>query len=113
MAAVPGVPRLDAALERAGSQTAAAGPTNRELEPVTSASERLGALLYRISPVPLIGTPTPCAAAQGQADCEFYADKAVMMIIGAVLPGLVGLRLVAGHRLDGGLAGAARAWPEW
>jgi Flp pilus assembly protein TadB len=88
VAAVPGVPRLDAALERVGAQTAAPSATKRELGPVTSLSERLGALLYRISPVPLTERQRHALRLEDKPIAEFYADKAVMMIIGAVLPGL-------------------------
>jgi tight adherence protein C len=87
-AVVPAVPRLDAALERVGAE----GPTVRaalpEVGTVTKPSERLGALLYRISPVPLSDRQRRALRLQDKPIAEFYADKAVMMIIGAVLPGL-------------------------
>jgi tight adherence protein C len=87
VAAVPGVPRLEAALERAGAQTST--PTAiRDVGPVSSPSERLGALLYRISPVPLSERQRHALRLKDKPITEFYADKAVMMIIGAVLPGL-------------------------
>ncbi len=87
VAAVPGVPRLDAALERAGAQTPVP-ITVRDLGPVSSPSERLGALLYRISPLPLSERQRHALRLKDKPIAEFYADKAVMMIIGAVLPGL-------------------------
>jgi Flp pilus assembly protein TadB len=55
---------------------------------VTKPSERLGALLYRLSPVPLSDRQRRALRLQDKPIAEFYADKAVMMIIGAVLPGL-------------------------
>jgi tight adherence protein C len=87
-AVMPAVPRLDVALERVGSD----GPTARTATPdvgtVTRPSERLGALLYRVSPVPLSDRQRRALRLQDKPIAEFYADKAVMMIIGAVLPGL-------------------------
>jgi tight adherence protein C len=88
-AAVPAVPRLDAALERVGLD----GPTrsaSSDLGPVTKPSERLGALLYRIIPLSLTDRQRRALRLQDKPIAEFYADKAVMMIIGALLPGLVG-----------------------
>ena len=87
--AIPAVPRLDAALERVGSDV----PTRvlaAELGPVRKPSERLGALLYRISPVSLSERQRRALQLLDKPIAEFYADKAVMMIIGAVLPGLLG-----------------------
>ena len=55
---------------------------------MSSPSERLGALLYRISPVPLSERQRHALRLKDKPIAEFYADKAVMMIIGAVLPGL-------------------------
>ncbi len=88
VAVVPAVPRLDAALERVGGDGLTA-PTNRhEVGPVTKPSERLGSLLYRLSPVPLSDRQRRALRLQDKPIAEFYADKAVMMIIGAALPGL-------------------------
>jgi tight adherence protein C len=87
-AAVPAVPRLDAALERIGTD----GPPHHgspvEVGAVTKPSERLGALLYRLSPVPLSEQQRRALRLQDKPIAEFFADKAVMTIIGAVLPGL-------------------------
>ena len=87
-AVVPAVPRLDAALERVGAD----GPTPRtataDLGAVTKPSERLGALLYRLSPIPLSDRQRRALRLQDKPIAEFYADKAVMIIVGAVLPGL-------------------------
>ena len=55
---------------------------------MTKPSERLGALLYRLSPIPLSDRQRRALRLQDKPIAEFYADKAVMMIIGAVLPGL-------------------------
>ena len=88
VAVVPAVPRLDAALERVDGDGLTA-PTNRhEVGPVTKPSERLGSLLYRLLPVPLSDRQRRALRLQDKPIAEFYADKAVMMIIGAALPGL-------------------------
>ena len=88
VAVVPAVPRLEMALERVGTD----GPTlragNQDLGAVTKPSERLGALLYRLTPIPLSDRQRRALRLQDKPIAEFYADKAVMMIIGAVLPGL-------------------------
>ena len=87
-AAIPAVPRLDAALQRVGAD----GPTPRtaraDVGAVTKPSERLGALLYRLSPIPLSEGQRRALRLQDKPIAEFYADKAVMVIVGAVLPGL-------------------------
>ncbi|HZA05262.1 MAG TPA: hypothetical protein VE617_11900, partial [Propionibacteriaceae bacterium] len=88
VAVVPAVPRLDAALERVGGDGLTA-PTNRhEVGPVTKPSERLGSLLYRLAPIQLSDRQRRALRLQDKPIAEFYADKAVMMIIGAALPGL-------------------------
>ena len=103
VAAVPVVPRLDAALERAGLD----GPTRSatsDLGAVTKPSERLGALLYRIIPISLTDRQRRALRLQDKPIAEFYADKAVMMIIGALLPGLVGFVWTLA-------AGSLGSWP--
>jgi tight adherence protein C len=57
---------------------------------VTSRSERLGAFVYRLTPVPLPESQGRALRLQDKSIAEFYADKAVMAIIGALLPGLAG-----------------------
>jgi tight adherence protein C len=82
-------PRLEAALERIGAD----GMDRRTLgDPglVRSRSERLGANLYRVIPIPLSKGQRRALRLQGKSIAEFYADKAVMAIIGAVLPALAG-----------------------
>lgn len=104
VALVPAVPRLDAALERVGVD----GPVTRtaaaELGPVTKPSERLGVLLYRASPVSLSEGQRRALRLQDKPIAEFYADKAVMAIIGAVLPGLAAFAWTV-------LGGEIGAWP--
>jgi tight adherence protein C len=88
IAVVPAVPRLDAALERIGIDRPTPRTAAIEVGAVTTPSERLGARLYRLSPIPLSDRQRRALRLQDKPIAEFYADKAVMMIIGAVLPGL-------------------------
>ena len=89
VAVVPPAPRLDAALTRLDS-TATPAQDRADTGPVTSRSERLGAFLYRVTPVSLTEGQRRALRVQDKSIAEFYADKAVMASIGAVLPGLVG-----------------------
>jgi tight adherence protein C len=82
-------PRLEAALERMGADGTESLPTS-DVGPVSSQSERLGALLYRVVPIPLSNSHRRALRLQDKSIAEFYADKAVMAIIGALLPGLAG-----------------------
>ena len=87
-AIVPAVPRLDAALERVGADGATPGAGSADVGPATRPSERIGARLYQLSPVPLSDGQRRALRLQDKPIAEFYADKAVMLIVGAVLPGL-------------------------
>jgi tight adherence protein C len=92
LALVPGAPRLDAALQHLSADSA---PAERpaDLGPLTTRSERLGARLYRVSPVRLTNRQRQALDLQDKTIAEFYADKVVMAVIGAVLPGLLGFLL--------------------
>jgi tight adherence protein C len=83
-------PRLEAALERIGTDSVNRLPSNA-IGPIRSRSERLGAFTYRVVPIPLSNGQRRALRLQDKAIAEFYADKAVMAIIGAVLPGLAGV----------------------
>jgi tight adherence protein C len=91
-------PRLDAALERIGADEADRMPM-RDIGPVGSRSERLGAFIYRAVPIPLSDRQRRALRLENKSIAEFYADKAVMAIIGAVLPALAGCGFVylTGH----------------
>jgi tight adherence protein C len=83
-------PRLEAALEQiAGAEGVDRLPTG-EVGPVRSRSDRLGAFLYRVVPIPLSNGQRRALRLQDKSIAQFYADKAVMAIIGAVLPALAG-----------------------
>jgi len=103
-AVVPAVPRLDAALERVGADGPVPRAATADVGAVAKPSERLGALLYRLSPIPLSDRQRRALRLQDKPIAEFYADKAVMMVVGAVLPGLAAFVWT--------LSGAAiGAWP--
>ncbi|CAA9288413.1 MAG: hypothetical protein AVDCRST_MAG48-328 [uncultured Friedmanniella sp.] len=91
-AAVPTAPQLHAALERAG-EGGRESVRRRDAGPVTRRSERLGAALYRRAPVPLSDRQRRALELQDKSIAEFYADKAVMALVGAVLPAVAGLVL--------------------
>jgi tight adherence protein C len=85
-------PRLEAALERIGADSAIRVSPG-DVGPVRSRSERLGAFLYRVVPVPLTNGQRRALRLQDKSIAEFYADKAVMAMIGVLLPGLAGAAL--------------------
>jgi tight adherence protein C len=94
----PATPRLDAALARAGQDVAE--PTRAtDIGPVLTRSERVGAAAYRLTPLPLSAGQRRALRLQDKSIAEFYADKVVMAVIGAVLPGLLGTAIgwVGGH----------------
>ena len=88
VALVPAAPALEAALARVGDT--GTRRERRDVGPVTSRSERLGAAVYRRSPLPLTGRQRQALRLQDKSIAEFYADKVVMAVVGAALPGLVG-----------------------
>ena len=86
---VPAPPGLQPALDRLGGDQATADL--RHVDTVAdSTSERLGALVYRRSPVPLTPRQRQLLRLQDKPIAEFYADKIVMAVVGAILPALVG-----------------------
>jgi tight adherence protein C len=89
VASARATPRLEAALDRIGAD-APNHVTSHDIGPVSSRSERLGALIHRVVPIPLTNGQRRALRLQDKPIAEFYADKAVMAIIGAVLPGLAG-----------------------
>ena len=80
-------PQLDAVLEQIGTDGTHNIPLS-DVGPVRSRSERLGAFLYRVVPIPLSNGQRRALRLLDKPIAEFYADKAVMAIIGALLPGL-------------------------
>ena len=88
VAVVPAAPSLEAALGRVGDT--GTRRERRDVGPVTSRSERLGAAVYRRSPLPLTERQRQALRLQDKSIAELYADKVVMAVVGAALPGLVG-----------------------
>ena len=84
-------PQLSAALDRVSSHTEDTHRSVVELGSGGRPSERLGAYLYRITPIPLSDRQRQALRLQDKSVAEFYADKAVMAVIGAVLPGVLGV----------------------
>jgi tight adherence protein C len=100
---LPQAPRLQPAVERVvGSQA----PHLREPEliDVSRPSERLGAWLFRHSPVPLTGRQRQSLKLQGKSVAEFYADKIVMMLVGAAIPAAISFAFLL-------LTGRLSLWP--
>lgn len=101
VAFLPSTPDLAQALGRvSGSPTGARQLV--DVGPTTKRSERLGAYLYRHSPLPMNVRQQQRLSLQGKSVAEFYSDKAVMAIVGAVLPGAAGVALtqIAGAGLS-------------
>ena len=88
-ALVPAPPGLQPALDHLGGDQSPAD-RHRIDTPAGSTSERLGALVYRRSPVPLTPRQRQLLRLQDKPIAEFYADKIVMSVVGAILPALVG-----------------------
>jgi tight adherence protein C len=100
---LPAPPGLQPALDRLGGDQ-----TSTDLRRVEtaagSASERLGALVYRRSPFPLTPRQRQLLRLQDKPIAEFYADKVVMAVVGAILPALVGFGW-------GWMTGRPSLWP--
>jgi tight adherence protein C len=92
LAAVPTTPRLSEALARIAIDPQAADRPI-DLGPLESTSDRLGAWLYRITPIPLTVGQRKALRLRGKSIAEFYADKAVMALVGAVLPSVLAVAL--------------------
>jgi Flp pilus assembly protein TadB len=102
-ALVPAPPRLQPALERLGGDAALADRHRLDVT-ASSRSERLGVMLYRRSPIALSARQRQLLRLQDKPIAEFYADKAVMAIVGAVLPAVVGFGW-------GWMTGSPSWWP--
>ncbi len=92
-------PGLRAALERVGGADDALEAVEETARP-GSRSEQWGAALQRHAPVGPTGRQRRALRLQDKSLAEFYADKLVMAVIGAVLPALLGSALgyvLVGH----------------
>ncbi|MBA3529138.1 MAG: hypothetical protein H0T91_07515 [Propionibacteriaceae bacterium] len=101
VAVVPATPRLEEALGRVGTDQPVGARLRLDIGPGTSRSERMGAFLYRHSPVSLTDRQRQNLKLQDKSIAEFYSDKAVMAIVGAVIATLFAsaLHYVAGTPL--------------
>jgi len=93
VAAVPGTPRLEEALSRVNGDRSQRLQVDLDVGPTSSRSERLGAFLYRQSPVPLTRRQQQNLGLQGKSIAEFYSDKIVMGLVGAVMPAVIAFAL--------------------
>ncbi|GAB3624716.1 hypothetical protein GCM10027418_28010 [Mariniluteicoccus endophyticus] len=75
-------------------------------------TERLGLWAYRHSPVPLLPGQIRLLELQNRTVAELYADKLVLCLLGAVVPGLAGAVLVSLGPVPviAALVGAAAGW---
>lgn len=88
VAVVGTTPRLQDALSRADGN-ARLESLAVDIGPTSTRSERLGAYLYRHSPVPLGERQKQSLKLQDKSIAEFYSDKAVMAIVGAIMPAVL------------------------
>lgn len=93
VAAVPGTPRLEEALSRVNGDWGQRLPVSLDVGPTSSRSEKLGAFFYRHSPVPLTRRQQQNLRLQGKSIAEFYSDKIVMGLVGAVMPAVIAFAL--------------------
>lgn len=104
LALVPAPPRLQPALDRLGAvEVADVGPVEFS---VNSRSERWGLALYRRTPLPLTERQLRLLRLQDKSIPEFFADKLVFAVVGALLPALITLAY-------GWLADSVVWWPLW
>ena len=103
LALAPAAPDLQAALVRAGGGEPPSD-RRRDVGVLSSRSERLGAALYVHSPFPLSEQQRRALQLQDSSIAQFYADKAVMAVLGAIMPAVAGAAL-------GLLTGSFSAWP--
>lgn len=106
VAVVPATPRLDDALDRVSPLGTRSTGRLLDLGPTTTRSERIGAYLYRRSPIPLTERQRQSLKLQNKSVAEFYSDKAVMAVVGAVMPAVLAFTL-------GSISGSAIALPTF
>lgn len=89
---VPTTPALGALLGRLSADPTVSR-TPVLVEPSGGRLDRLGAMVYRHSPIALTERQRRSLKLQDKSITEFYSDKAVLAVIGALLPAMVGLVL--------------------
>lgn len=91
-ALVPTTPHLADTLAGLG---AGHRPTDDRIGAPTSRSDRIGAWVYRRSPVSVTPRQRQNLELRDQSIAEFYGDKVVLALVGAILPGVVAAMAVA------------------
>ena len=90
---LPNAPRLQTALERVAGESPVAVPV-ADVTGSGRPSERLGAWLFRHSPLPLTERQRQSLRLQAKSVAEFYADKFVWAVVGAGVPVVLSLAQV-------------------
>jgi tight adherence protein C len=88
-ALVPTTPRLEDAMGRVAGEPQREEAAHLDVGPATTRSERLGALLYQHSPIPLSSRQQQQLRLQDKSVAEFFSDKAVFAVVGAVIPAVL------------------------
>jgi hypothetical protein len=91
IALIPAAPRLEDALSRVQGDVESNLIPSSDVGPTSTRSERLGAFLYRRSPFPLTDRQRQSLKLQDKSIAEFYSDKAVMAVVGAVIPAVLAI----------------------
>lgn len=91
-ALVPATPHLVDTLDGLG---AGPRPVDERIGDPTSRSDRLGAWVYRRSPLSITARQRQNLELRDQSIAEFYGDKVALALVGAILPGLLGAMAVA------------------
>jgi tight adherence protein C len=89
VAVMPATPRLPEALDRVSGDSRASDLQSVDIGSAATRSDRLGASLYRLSPIPVTARQRQRLKLQHKSIAEFYSDKAVMAAVGAVIPALL------------------------
>lgn len=95
-ALIPATPSLTATLDRLDGRRELPGGDNQDrvtLRQNAPTSERLGAWLHARGPTPLSRSQLRALQLQSTSVAEFFADKAVLAILGAAMPLVLGLAL--------------------
>lgn len=89
--AVRSTPDLATTVSRLQRPMGLGGVSGGRVTPLAAGTptERLGSWVYRRTPVPLTAGQLRALQIRGRSVIEFYADKAVWMIIGLTMPALV------------------------
>lgn len=90
-ALIPATPKLSASLDRLAELGGSQPGDAIQLRPDAPRSERMGLWLHAHSPLPLTRNQLNALRLRDSSIPEFFADKAVMAILGAAVPTVIGL----------------------